>query len=328
VYGESHQKHRGTLLIDSVVCTLLSERRLGPHVHGIFPEGRLEEFVEAECLLVNEIRDEIISRQIAQMLGELHQLDMPLVKEPIWLYKTIDHFISDLPSDLHKFEIVEDQHIFQEIRAVCNFHEEAAELKKILATIESPVCFTHNDFQPGNILRINTFPEKLTVIDFEYCSYNYRGFDIGNHFCEFIFDYKSAKGWPFFNFNYELYPNEKQQLNFINSYIEAIINYQEQEKAAQNVVTNGTHDIDHNNDSVSNTNNSASVASHQSKSVTFLPLNNIDQTELAKQIMKEANYFALASHFFWSLWAITMASTTAIKFGYMVYFERCYLELS
>jgi choline/ethanolamine kinase len=46
IYGESHQKHRGTLLIDSIVCTLLSERKLGPHVHGIFPEGRLEEFVE------------------------------------------------------------------------------------------------------------------------------------------------------------------------------------------------------------------------------------------------------------------------------------------
>jgi len=46
IYGEAHQKHRGTLLIDSVVCTLLSERKLGPHVYGIFPDGRLEEFVE------------------------------------------------------------------------------------------------------------------------------------------------------------------------------------------------------------------------------------------------------------------------------------------
>jgi hypothetical protein len=34
--------------------------------------------------------------------------------------------------------------------------------------------------------------------------------------------------------------------------------------------------------------------------------------------MKEANYFALASNFFWTLWAIHMATSTAIKFGYMV----------
>jgi hypothetical protein len=35
--------------------------------------------------------------------------------------------------------------------------------------------------------------------------------------------------------------------------------------------------------------------------------------------MKEANYFTLASHFFWTLWAINMATSTSIKFGYMEY---------
>ncbi len=46
IYGEVHRQHRSTLLIDSVVCTLLSERKLGPHIYGIFPDGRLEEFIE------------------------------------------------------------------------------------------------------------------------------------------------------------------------------------------------------------------------------------------------------------------------------------------
>jgi thiamine kinase-like enzyme len=47
-------------------------------------------------------------------------------------------------------------------------------LRKLLSTIDSPVCFTHNDFQPGNILRLISQQENLTVIDFEYCAYNYR----------------------------------------------------------------------------------------------------------------------------------------------------------
>jgi hypothetical protein len=46
--------------------------------------------------------------------------------------------------------------------------------------------------------------------------------------------------------------------------------------------------------------------------------NSINREELINQIMKEANYFALASNFFWTLWAINMATSTAIKFGYMV----------
>jgi hypothetical protein len=45
---------------------------------------------------------------------------------------------------------------------------------------------------------------------------------------------------------------------------------------------------------------------------------HFNREELINQIMKEANYFALASNFFWTLWAIHMATSTAIKFGYMV----------
>lgn len=40
--------------------------------------------------------------------------------------------------------------------------------------------------------------------------------------------------------------------------------------------------------------------------------------ELTRQIMREANYFALASHFFWALWGLHMAVSTTIKFGYLV----------
>jgi hypothetical protein len=58
---------------------------------------------------------------------------------------------------------------------------------------------------------------------------------------------------------------------------------------------------------------------------------NIDRDAMTQQLMKEANYFTLASHFFWGLWAINMATSTAIKFGYMVkikiYFLRKYLFL-
>jgi thiamine kinase-like enzyme len=46
--------------------------------------------------------------------------------------------------------------------------------RTLLSSVDSPVCFSHNDFQPGNILRLRSEPQSFTVIDFEYCSYNYR----------------------------------------------------------------------------------------------------------------------------------------------------------
>jgi hypothetical protein len=63
-----------------------------------------------------------------------------------------------------------------------------------------------------------------------------------------------------------------------------------------------------------------SYADTLNETTTDLHSNGIDfhRNELAREIMKEANYFALASHFFWTLWSINMATSTTIKFGYMV----------
>lgn len=66
------------------------------------------------------------------------------------------------------------------------------------------MVFCHNDLQEGNILLRNASEEgsgreepdlteitadDLVVIDFEYCCYNYRGFDLANHFAEWKYDY-------------------------------------------------------------------------------------------------------------------------------------------
>lgn len=62
---------------------------------------------------------------------------------------------------------------------------------------------------------------KLIVVslsDFEYCSYNYRAFDIANHFVEWVYDY-THKEYPFFTINEENYPNESQRLRFIMEYL-------------------------------------------------------------------------------------------------------------
>ena len=70
---------------------------------------------------------------------------MPLVKEPIWLFHTIEQlvnlfillfinhfhfrFLSEIPAESYKFEIEEDRQIYHEIRSLCNFTEEFENLK-------------------------------------------------------------------------------------------------------------------------------------------------------------------------------------------------------
>ena len=86
--------------------------------------------------------------------------------------------------------------------------------------LKAPVIFSHNDLLSGNLMYNDTdgsffnipygeqlfwlflvcytdniinlwscflflFSEKMILIDFEYSSYSYRGYDIGNHFAEY-----------------------------------------------------------------------------------------------------------------------------------------------
>lgn len=50
IYGQTHGEHAlETMLTESVVFALLSERQLGPKLHGIFPGGRIEQYIPVSC---------------------------------------------------------------------------------------------------------------------------------------------------------------------------------------------------------------------------------------------------------------------------------------
>lgn len=57
------------------------------------------------------------------------------------------------------------------------------------------------------------------VPDFEYCSYNYRGFDIANHFAEWKYNY-TREDHPFFHSHCKNGATKTQLLKFIKAYLE------------------------------------------------------------------------------------------------------------
>lgn len=56
------------------------------------------------------------------------------------------------------------------------------------------------------------------IIDFEYCAYNYRSFDLANHFLEWTFDYSNPE-FPFYYHRKQHYPTDEQRHIFIRSYL-------------------------------------------------------------------------------------------------------------
>lgn len=54
LYGQTHGENAiENIITESVIFTLLSERGLGPKLHGIFPGGRLEEYIPVSSFTFN-----------------------------------------------------------------------------------------------------------------------------------------------------------------------------------------------------------------------------------------------------------------------------------
>ena len=87
-----------------------------------------------------------------------------------------------------------------------------------MKTLNTLVVFCHNDCNPGNILKLEN-TNKLMLIDYEYGSYNYRGFDIANTFCEMMFDYNCDEA-PYFRAEPDKFPSKYMQDEFVEAYIE------------------------------------------------------------------------------------------------------------
>lgn len=210
-----------SLVLESVMFAILAERTLGPQLYGVFPQGRLEQYIPSRRLMTAELREPDISAEIAEKMSNFHCMVMPFNKEPKWLFETMNRYMKQI-SDL---AFTRECHIqkFSKLKAL-NLELEMKNLRHLLESTPSPVVFCHNDVQEGNILLLsNRNPssrDKLMLIDFEYSSYNYRGFDIGNHFCEWVYDYTYCK-WPFYKASLENYPNREQQLHFIQHYLKA-----------------------------------------------------------------------------------------------------------
>ncbi|XP_076588665.1 choline kinase alpha isoform X2 [Chaetodon auriga] len=207
------------MVLESVMFAILAERELGPKLYGIFPQGRLEQYVPSRKLDTWELSDPSISAEVAEKMAKFHGMRMPFNKEPKWLFGTMDKYLSQVM----RLNFTRESHLRRFNRLLSyNLPQEMDMLKSLLESTHSPVVFCHNDCQEGNVLLLkghqSSDKPKLMLIDFEYSSYNYRGFDIGNHFCEWIYDYNCDE-FPFFKVSPQAYPSKAQQLLFIDSYL-------------------------------------------------------------------------------------------------------------
>ncbi|KAM2965615.1 hypothetical protein FF1_026153 [Malus domestica] len=183
----------------------LSVAGFGANLLGVFANGMVQSFINARTLVPSDMRNPKLDANIAKELRRFHEVEIPGSKEPqLW----IDMFKFFEKASALEFDDNEKQKVYNTI-SFSVVHNEMIELKELTSLLNAPVVFAHNDLLSGNIM-VNDEEDKLYFIDFEYGSYNYRGFDIGNHFNEYAG----------YECDYSLLPNKDEQYHFLRHYIQ------------------------------------------------------------------------------------------------------------
>lgn len=184
----------------------MSTHGQGPKLLGRFKDGRVEEFIHAMTLSAGDLRDREISALIAAKMREFHSLDMPGPKN-VHLWQRLRTWLG-LAKKLYSPE--EAKELQLDI-----LEEEIKLLEKELPRNDQEIGFCHNDLQYGNIM-MDEQTRVLTVIDYEYASYNPVAYDIANHFCEMAANYHTEMPHVL---DYSIYPDLDERRRFIRTYL-------------------------------------------------------------------------------------------------------------
>ncbi|KAJ9163121.1 hypothetical protein P3X46_022824 [Hevea brasiliensis] len=183
----------------------LSAAGFGAKLLGVFGNGMVQSFINARTLTPEDMRKPKLAAEIAKQLHKFHGVEIPGSKEP-QLWNDIFKFYEN--ASILQFGDIEKQRKYETI-SFKEVYNEVVEIKELTGCLNAPVVFSHNDLLSGNLM-LNEDEDKLYFIDFEYGSYSYRGFDIGNHFNEYAG----------YDCDYSLYPSKDEQYHFFRHYLQ------------------------------------------------------------------------------------------------------------
>lgn len=95
-------------------------------------------------------------------MSEIHSLDIPVSKEPEWLFLTLNRWLNNVDTimtDVRNNNSNQDDDNDLPMRlSKIDYRKEMQWMKKVIESAACPVVFCHNDLQEGNILfRQNNF---------------------------------------------------------------------------------------------------------------------------------------------------------------------------
>ncbi|EKE38208.1 hypothetical protein ENUP19_0047G0138 [Entamoeba nuttalli] len=183
-------------VIDRKQELLITEACSSVILYGTFLNGVVYSYIPGRTLTIGDLIDLNTFRNTAIAIAKHHKINPPLIKAPL-LFVTLRKWIINVPT-----EYVDSKKVPFDVKILKN---ELIFLENILKN-KSDVVLCHNDLLLKNFIKGE---DNVSLIDYEYSGYNYRAFDLANHFCE----------WCGFDCNWDSYPNEETQRRFIGIYL-------------------------------------------------------------------------------------------------------------
>ncbi|KAJ2908937.1 hypothetical protein GGI21_002385 [Coemansia aciculifera] len=181
--------------------------RLGmcPELYARFDNGLVYGFIPGSIAKPEEMGSDLWAPLIARRLAEWSKVKLP-GDHSSQLFPIVRRWMKDIPADYadQRANVIFHKHFTSEM-----LNAEVDFLESTLVALHSPVVFAHNDLLSGNIIMAES-RDAVSFIDYEYAMYNYRGFDIANHFNEYAG----------FECDYSRYPAKPDQLQWFKTYLD------------------------------------------------------------------------------------------------------------
>ncbi|KAJ2721064.1 hypothetical protein GGI07_004207 [Coemansia sp. Benny D115] len=175
--------------------------------HARFSNGLVYGFIPGTVAKPEDMGSSQWAPLIAKKLAEWGQVDLPGDHSP-HLFSTLRRWIADIPPN---YANPKDNETFHGYFTHTGLLDEINDLESMLVKLNSPIVFSHNDLLSGNII-MSESQDEVFFIDYEYATYNYRGFDIANHFNEYAG----------FECDYSRYPKKENQLAWFKVYLDQL----------------------------------------------------------------------------------------------------------
>jgi len=223
-----------TLPEELLVCLEWSKTGLGPKLLGVFPEGRVEEYIESSMMTREDcLSNDRVRKDFAKCLARFHSLEMPFMREPYDFVEVLSrmawNFRNNVEQGFRKNEKLKQN---VDSKRIADYDYES--LLEYLTGLMSPQfhrkVFIHWDTHMQNVLvRKNPLETESSVmlVDLQEACYNFRGKDLGLHLASMMVDFTNPTSevdeFPHENYYTKLfqeYLDHVKQLGFIQEFDE------------------------------------------------------------------------------------------------------------